>query len=824
MKKILTIAILLITQISFGQIKTWKAQGDGTPAGIGESKVAQMISDSLSTINLSGYSEIQVDSITAQIRSEILLKLNKSDSTIANRVTANTAAIGSKFTLPSLTSGSFLFSDGTTIAQDNSNLFWDNSAKKVVYGSSFKVNTQLVTTANKNTAYYLFEDGTGKPLLNKQYSYWNGSSYVYTNSLGLGLNALRNNSGKYSVGIGDSALQNNSGDQSTGVGAFSLYGNSGIAASGFGYGALQNNSGAYGTGFGNMALNYNTGAQVSSFGFSAGQGNTGVFLSSFGYIAGRFNTGGYSSAFGSYSLAANSGAYASGFGYNSLQNNTGTFTSGLGANSLQNSTGNGVTGMGYNSLQNNTGPYSTGLGYTALQNNTGVFSNGFGHQSGYNNTGDSVSAFGLFALKNNNSRNRIFIGSTLFENAITIGGSVKVFASANISGINITITSHGFASTTKKVNLLYNVISGTTVTGLTNGQMYQFTVVDGNTLSCPLISGSGSGSFTLTKDVDKSNSIAIGNNIDNTKANQTLIGSYGNLEIKFNGALAFDSIQSKRLIIIGDSYSVAGNWPLYLSDSIPTLSRYNKVNFAVSGQKTYEMVANYATTAHLAKPNTGDDFWLFCYAGINDLAGAALSADSVYTNLKYLWSNARSDGFKVVAFTVIKSLYLTPSKDSQRVKLNNYILGNSSLYDYVIDQSSVFNPSVDYTVFADSTHLNATGWKMFAGTIARTINDIPYTLTTTQPISAAYPLSHTPTSFNVSSRSAASGFATLSSGTVTVTTPFVSANSKISATVTTVSGTQGFISVPTSSIISGTSFVINSSSASDASTITWVIN
>jgi hypothetical protein len=35
--------------------------------------------------------------------------------------------INAKFTLPSLTSGSILFSDGTTIAQDNANLFWDNT-------------------------------------------------------------------------------------------------------------------------------------------------------------------------------------------------------------------------------------------------------------------------------------------------------------------------------------------------------------------------------------------------------------------------------------------------------------------------------------------------------------------------------------------------------------------------------------------------------------------------------------------------------------------------------------------------------------------------
>jgi len=39
--------------------------------------------------------------------------------------------INAKFTLPSLTSGSILFSNGTTIAQDNANLFWDNTNDRV---------------------------------------------------------------------------------------------------------------------------------------------------------------------------------------------------------------------------------------------------------------------------------------------------------------------------------------------------------------------------------------------------------------------------------------------------------------------------------------------------------------------------------------------------------------------------------------------------------------------------------------------------------------------------------------------------------------------
>ena len=40
------------------------------------------------------------------------------------------------FNLPSLTSGSVLFSNGTTIAQDNTNFFWDNTNKRLGIGTS----------------------------------------------------------------------------------------------------------------------------------------------------------------------------------------------------------------------------------------------------------------------------------------------------------------------------------------------------------------------------------------------------------------------------------------------------------------------------------------------------------------------------------------------------------------------------------------------------------------------------------------------------------------------------------------------------------------
>jgi hypothetical protein len=65
------------------------------------------------------------------------------------------------------------------------------------------------------------------------------------------------------------------------------------------------------------------------------------------------------------------------------------------------------------------------------------------------------------------------------------------------------------------------------------------------------------------------------------------------------------------------------------------------------------------------------------------------------------------------------------------------------------------------------------------------------------------------------------GTATLVAGTVTVSNTRVTANSRIFLSVTTVGGVQGILSVGT--VTPGTSFVINSSSIADTSTVAWMI-
>ncbi len=65
------------------------------------------------------------------------------------------------------------------------------------------------------------------------------------------------------------------------------------------------------------------------------------------------------------------------------------------------------------------------------------------------------------------------------------------------------------------------------------------------------------------------------------------------------------------------------------------------------------------------------------------------------------------------------------------------------------------------------------------------------------------------------------GSAVLVAGTVTVTTAFVTASSRIFLSVQVAGGTQGFLSVGT--VTAGTSFVINSTSGTDTSTVVWQI-
>lgn len=75
--------------------------------------------------------------ISTDMNSAITIDATPTDGS-ANAVSSNGVfdALATKFELPALTSGSVLFSNGSTIAQDNSNLFWDDTNNRLGIGTN----------------------------------------------------------------------------------------------------------------------------------------------------------------------------------------------------------------------------------------------------------------------------------------------------------------------------------------------------------------------------------------------------------------------------------------------------------------------------------------------------------------------------------------------------------------------------------------------------------------------------------------------------------------------------------------------------------------
>lgn len=69
--------------------------------------------------------------------------------------------ITAKFTLPSLTSGSVLFSNGTTISQNNANFFWNDANTRLIVGATTTDNTAIATSINLVKTGLAFYTATG---------------------------------------------------------------------------------------------------------------------------------------------------------------------------------------------------------------------------------------------------------------------------------------------------------------------------------------------------------------------------------------------------------------------------------------------------------------------------------------------------------------------------------------------------------------------------------------------------------------------------------------------------------------------------------------
>lgn len=283
-------------------------------------------------------------------------------------------------------------------------------------------------------------------------------------------------------------------------------------------------------------------------------------------------------------------------------------------------------------------------------------------------------------------------------------------------------------------------------------------------------------------------------------------------------------------ILIGNNMLVGGTvWkvPIQKSDS---LQRYLINNATGTPQNAFLNISRSATIGDtlsvgnipvgaitdsaVTTKNKSIRKIAFSDLGYMPIAGGQFTGNVSFSNNKILYG-------RLVDFTSVSMLQI------DNTNAMNY--GNMAIpYSYFYTQNDFTfynNPSVlkRFTIKGNGHILmgnisdNGTDWLQVAGTINSLGNSI---------------IGKTEAATDSSNKTASTAFvknriigstATLVGGTVTVSSTAVTASSKIFVTVNTPGGTQGFLSVPTASIVAGASFVINSSSASETSTVNWMI-
>jgi hypothetical protein len=270
------------------------------------------------------------------------------------------------FQLPVLTSGSVLFSNGTTIAQDNTQLFWDDTNNRLGIGTTsplFKL--QVETTVNGAGGIWARNTNTGSLAYgtvaansavgglslrahSAVHAPWPNTSMLVSDSgFSNGLILFQNGANPIAFWTNSNERMRIFSTGNTGIGTttdagykLDVNGTARVSGElivngvniGLGGGAittntrvglnagLNNTTGANNSFFGrNAGLNNTTGANNSFFGYSAGQSNTtGVYNSFFGLNAGRSNTTGGSNSFFGYNAGLNNttGGGNSFFGFN----------------------------------------------------------------------------------------------------------------------------------------------------------------------------------------------------------------------------------------------------------------------------------------------------------------------------------------------------------------------------------------------------------------------------------------------------------------------------------------------------------------------------
>jgi hypothetical protein len=181
--------------------------------------------------------------------------------------------------------------------------------------------------------------------------------------------------------------------------------------------------------------------------------------------------------------------------------------------------------------------------------------------------------------------------------------------------------------------------------------------------------------------------------------------------------------------------SWTGQWPLILKSQL-----FENIELMVVAEGSSRVLAETTTEVNGVQTTAKSMMWRYgnivknkspsltgqksaylILGGVNDIRydhEEIIEAAQIYEGLRDIWTQARKDGFSVIAFKVLPFSDGQTTVRKQRVwtELNQLISSNSQAYDCLVDFNAepMLVDSTDGSIFADHIHLTDNGDNLLA--------------------------------------------------------------------------------------------------------------
>lgn len=292
-------------------------------------------------------------------------------------------------------------------------------------------------------------------------------------------------------------------------------------------------------GIGINALNSNSGTDAVAIGTSALQNNTANSVTAVGRSAGQSNSGGFATVIGAFAGLNNTGNNLTAIGYSAGSDSTGFDNVFMGRLSGANSASDNSVAVGVSAGRFTVKDDGVFIGDSAGIYNRGLANVNIGLKSGEFSTNDNSVFIGHWSGRYEVGLGNTVIGhnsnSTFNDDVANLKNVASAATDVDTVLNRITITAHGFGATNSYVILKYST-TGTPIGGLNNGLVYQFQIIDANTIQyVSNLSSVGTDTHTFTPQFIYNNVTVLGASAEATKSNQVTLGDSNITEVKTSG-------------------------------------------------------------------------------------------------------------------------------------------------------------------------------------------------------------------------------------------------------------------------------------------------